>query len=214
MMKHVVKYCLLLLLMTSVSAGSGILRIGSFSESGLAGWSEKSFKGKTEYRIVEDEGLKVLRADSAGTASGLVFETEYDPRDYPVLSWRWKVANIIVKGDSRTKAGDDYAARVYVVFPHWFFPKTRTLNYIWANRLPKEAVQANAFLSNAVMIAVESGAEHLGEWTTVRRNIVDDYRRAFGEEPPQIGAIALMTDTDNTGESAMAWYGDIVASQQ
>jgi hypothetical protein len=202
------------MLVSAVSADPGIIRIGSFAESGMEGWSEKSFKGKTEYRIVEDAGMNVLQAKSEGTASGLVYEIEYDPQDYPVLTWRWKVANIIAKGDSRTKAGDDYAARVYVVFPHWFFPKTRTLNYIWANRLPKEAVQANAYLSSAVMIAVESGAEHVGEWRAERRNIVDDYRRAFGEDPPAIGAIAIMTDTDNTGESAVAWYADIVASRQ
>ena len=213
-MKHFMKCIFLLLLATAVSAASDITPIGRFTESGLTGWSEKSFKGKTEYRVVDDEGLKVLQAESRGAASGLVFETEYKPQDYPVLSWRWKVANTIVKGDSRTKAGDDYAARVYVVFPHWFFPKTRTLNYIWANRLPKEAFQANAFLGTAVMIAVESGVEHVGEWMSERRNIIDDYRRAFGEEPPAIGAIAIMTDTDNTGESAIAWYGDIVAGRQ
>jgi len=213
-MQYFLKCFFLFMLVSAVSADPGIIRIGSFAESGMESWSEKSFKGKTEYRIVEDAGMNVLQAKSEGTASGLVYEIEYDPQDYPVLTWRWKVANIIAKGDSRTKAGDDYAARVYVVFPHWFFPKTRTLNYIWANRLPKEAVQANAYLSSAVMIAVESGAEHVGEWRAERRNIVDDYRRAFGEDPPAIGAIAIMTDTDNTGESAVAWYADIVASRQ
>ncbi len=213
-MKQLLKCFLLLMLVTPVSADSGKIQIGSFSESGLEGWSEKSFKGNTEYRIVEESGHHVLQAKSYGTASGLVFETEYDPNEYPLLSWRWKIANTLVKGDSRTKAGDDYAARVYVVFPHWFFPKTRTLNYIWANRLPKEDLQANAYLSNAIMIAVESGAEKVGEWVAVRRNIIDDYRRAFGEDPPDIGAIAIMTDTDNTGESAIAWYGDIVASRR
>lgn len=204
----------MLMLTVIVLADSDIIPIGSFAESGLAGWSEKSFKGHTEYRIVEDAGQKVLQASSRAAASGLVFETAYDPKDYPVLSWRWKVARTIVKGDSRSKAGDDYAARVYVVFPHWFFAKTRTLNYIWANRLPKDAVQTNAYLGNAVMIAVESGSGRIGEWQTVRRNIIDDYRRAFAEDPPEVGAIAIMTDTDNTGESAIAWYADIVASRQ
>ena len=214
-MKHLLKsLCLLMLFAAAVSADSDIIQISNFSEVGLAGWSEKSFKGKTEYLVVEDAGQQVLQAKSQGAASGLVFETEYDPQDFPVLSWRWKVANTLVKGDSRTKAGDDYAARVYVVFPHWFFPKTKTLNYIWANRLPQESVQTNAFLNNAIMISVESGNEKVGEWVSVRRNIIDDYRRAFGEDPPKIGAIAIMTDTDNTGESALAWYGDIVASRQ
>lgn len=202
------------LLVTTAASAEETLRFGSFAESGLVGWTEKVFQGRTEYRIVEDGGEKVLQARSQGTASGLVFETAYDPADYPILTWRWKIANIIASGDSRSKTGDDYAARLYVIFPHWLFFKTRTLNYIWANRLPREAVQANAYTGNAMMIAVESGAGQAGEWRQVRRDILADYRRAFGEEPPRVGAIAVMTDTDNTGETAVAWYGDIAASRR
>ena len=213
-MHFLFKITFLLIFVTAASADSGTIQIGSFAESGLTGWSEKLFKGATEYRIVEDAGQKVLQAKSQGAASGLVFETEYDPHEYPILSWRWKVANTIAKGDSRTRAGDDYAARIYVVFPHWFFLKTRTLNYIWANRLPKDATQLSTFTSNDMMIALESGPGKVGQWVSARCNIVEDYRRAFGEEPPDVGMIAIMTDTDGTGETAMAWYGDIVASRK
>jgi hypothetical protein len=201
-------------LAVAVSSAPDAIHIGSFAESGLAGWSVKSFKGETEYHIIEDGGQKVLQARSQAAASALLFEAEYDPQEYPILTWRWKVGNIIAQGDSRTKAGDDYAARIYIVFPHWFFPKTRTLNYIWANRLPREAFQASAYTGNSMMIAVESGGERVGEWLTERRDIVKDYRRAFGEDPPKVGAIAIMTDTDNTGETAMAWYGDILVRRQ
>ena len=123
---------------------------------------------------------------------------------------RWKVAGIITQGDERSKAGDDYAARVYVIFPHWFFPGTRTLNYLWANRLPQGEFLPNAYTGNAMMIAVRSGPEQAGQWLGERRDIVADYRRAFGEEPSHIGAIAIMTDTDNTGAAAMAWYDELV----
>ena len=216
MVKHVhsllLVFCLLSL-STKVSA-EDILKFGSFAASGLDGWKNKSFEGQTEYRLVAEANAQVLRAESNAAASGLVYEKEYDPLRYPILTWRWKVDNIITKGDGRTRAGDDYAARVYVVFPHWFFPKTRTLNYIWANQLEKESVTPNAYTGNAMMIAVESGADKVGKWVSVRRNIVDDYRKAFGENPPEVGAIAIMTDTDNTGESAIAWYGDITALQK
>ena len=210
MLSSLFSLSLFLLFAVSASCETAELRISEFATKGLAGWEEKSFKGNTAYRLIEDGEQKVLQATSHAAASGMVYDIDYDPKTYPMLTWRWKISNTIVKGDERSKAGDDYAARVYVIFPHWFFPKTRSLNYIWANKLPKEAMQANAFTGNAMMIAVESGGEKAGEWVEVRRDIVADYRRAFGEEPPEVGAIAIMTDTDNTGESAVAWYDEIV----
>ena len=213
-MKAILKIWFLLVLVTTAAAASETFQIGSFAGSGLSGWTVKSFKGETEYLIVEEDGQNILKARSNGTASGLVYQTEYSPQEYPILSWQWKVDNIISQGDSRTKSGDDYAARIYVVFPHWFFPKTKTINYIWANQLAKGSFQLNPYTSNAMMVAVESGAEQAGQWVRVRRNLVEDYRRAFGEDPPDVGAIAIMTDTDNTGESVVAWYGDILASRE
>jgi len=210
-MPLLLKFLFLLLFLPAVSLAADVIELGSFSTSGLSGWYEKSFQGTTEYRIVEEEGQKVLFARSENAASGLVLDTDYDPQQFPVLSWRWKISDTISKGDSRSKAGDDYAARIYVVFSHWFFPKTKTLNYIWANQLPKNSSQLSAYTSNDMMIAVESGSAKAGEWVTVQRNLLDDYRKAFGEEPPNVGAIAIMTDTDNTGETAVAWYGDIKA---
>ena len=210
-MPLLLKILLLILFSPAVSMATDVIELGSFSSSGLSGWSEKSFQGKTDYRIVEEEGQQVLFSRSEAAASGLVFEADYDPQHFPILSWRWKISEIVSKGDSRSKSGDDYAARIYVIFPHWFFPKTKTLNYIWGNQLPKDSFQRNVYTSNAMMIAVESGSAKAGEWVTVRRNLLDDYRKAFGEEPSRVGAIAIMTDTDNTGESAEAWYGDIKA---
>lgn len=207
---------LAILLCTPLPAASQAdpILFGSFARQGLDGWKPKSFKGETEYTIAENGGETVLQARSRASASGLVYETSYDPQVYPMLTWRWKIDRVIAKGDSRTKSGDDYAARVYVVFPHWFFPKTRTLNYIWSNILPQDAIQPNAYTANAMMIAVESGPEKVGQWVTVTRDIVADYRRAFGEDPPEVGAIAIMTDTDNTGETATAWYSDIMATSR
>ncbi|PLX79201.1 MAG: hypothetical protein C0614_08150 [Desulfuromonas sp.] len=186
-----------------------LLLIDDFEAGLKPNWKVKSFAGETDYKVVTEQSGKVLRAESRGTASGLVYKIDFNPSDYPLLSWRWKVAGVVAAGDERFKNGDDYAARLYVIFPHWFFPKTRTLNYIWANRLPRDEIIPNAFTSNAMMLAVESGPQRAGQWIEVRRNIIEDYRRAFGEEPPRAGAIAIMTDTDNTGQSAMAWYDDI-----
>jgi hypothetical protein len=199
-------------LAVAVAAGAAerSVVIDDFEDDLRPEWEVKEFKGRTVYLVAhDDDGSHVLKAESRDAASGLIFKMKYSLRDYPILAWRWKVTNILDKGDETKKEGDDYPARVYVVFPHWFFPKTKSINYIWANKLPKGQHVPNPFTGNAVMVAVQSGRENVGRWISERRNVYEDYRRLFGEEPPMVGAIAIMTDTDNTGGSATAWYDDI-----
>jgi len=185
------------------------LPLGNFSAGDLSGWNPKIFKGKTSYSLVVDGQKRVLKAHSRAAASGLYKEVKLDPRKFPVLRWSWKIEGTIPKGDGRTKEGDDYAARVYVVFPRTLFWRTKAINYIWANKLPKEESLPNAFTSNAMMVAVESGDGKAGTWVTEERNVYEDYRKLFGEDPPDIGAVALMTDTDDTDGEATAYYGEI-----
>lgn len=189
-------------------AGQAVV-IDDFEHGLKSHWERKTFKGKTKYSVVNEEGSHILKAESNASATGLIYKYKYDPKEFPILTWRWKIGNIISKGDENKKDGDDYAARVYVVFPHWFRPFTKSINYIWANKLPKGEHIPNQFYSRALMVAVESGSENIGKWITERRNIYEDYKILFGEEPPSAGAIAVMTDTDNTGESAVAYYDDI-----
>ncbi len=184
--------------------------IADFSRGLGPEWREKSFVGNTLYEVVRlADGRAVLQATSRASASGLVLERKLDLKRYPILAWSWKIDHVLAKGDARTKAGDDYAARIYIVFPGTFFWQTKVVNYIWANRLPKGEMIKNPYTGNVVMIAVESGDERAGEWLTERRHVLDDFRRAFGREPRAAKAIAIMTDTDNTKESATAWYGAI-----
>ena len=198
-MKYAIVVILLVLQPLLVLAEGKTLLIDDFENGLLPVWQEKVFKDRTAYKVVHDATGNVLQAQSHGAASALILEKKIDLQEFPVLSWRWKVANVLPKGDARSKAGDDYAARVYVIFPHWFFPKTRTINYIWANKLPQGSTLPNSFTANAMMVAVESGEEHVGEWILESRNVREDYRKIFGEDPPLAGAIAIMTDTDNTG---------------
>ena len=172
-------------------------------------WTKQSFSGETLYNVIAADDGHVLHARSQGAASGLIFKKEYRLQDYPLLSWRWKVRGIIPGGDETKKSADDFSARIYVVFPHWFFPRTKTISYVWGNRLAQGAALPSPYTGNAMIVAVESGAGKAGEWLTERRNVLEDYRRLFGEEPPSVGAIAIMTDTDNTGASAEAWFDDL-----
>lgn len=183
-----------------------------FATEGLAGWENKFFEGVTDYQLVKENGHTVVKAHSKVAASGLIRNVRLDPNRFRYLRWSWKIAGTIQNGDERSKRGDDYAARVYVVFPGRFFWQTKAINYIWANHLPKGESIPNAYTSNARMVAVESGSELVGQWRNEERDILADYRRLFGEEPGEIGAVAIMTDTDNTGAEATAWYGDISIS--
>ena len=182
---------------------------------------------QTTYNLVEVDSTVVVRAISDGGASGLVRRIQIDPSEHPILTWRWRVEDIIEAGNAFTKDGDDFAARVYVSFDHdlglggrikhaalralgYDDVPTRALNYVWANRAPTDTTFANAYTDWVMMHPVESGPARAGTWTTERRNVAADYRAAFGEDPPAITGVAIMTDTDNTGSSVTAYYGDIV----
>jgi hypothetical protein len=207
MSKLLISLVLLLSLPPAVNAAGRL--IDDFRRGAGPGWERKSFQGETLYAPAVADNIPCLRAVADNSASGLFYRIEYDSASEPILAWSWKVDNIVAKGDARTKAGDDYPARIYVVFPSLLFWKTRALNYVWANRLPTGAAIPNSFTGNAMMVAVESGPAHLGQWRSYSRNIHEDFRRYFGHEPPKVGAIAIMTDTDNTGERASACYGAI-----
>jgi hypothetical protein len=205
-----VSLLLLLIVVCAVPVGAAeFLMIDDFEHDISSMWRVNEFKGQTDYRVVTDGPTKVLQAVSDDSASALVYQEEFLLDDYPVISWRWKVAAVVEKGDASSKQTDDYAARIYIVFPHWFYPNTKSLNYIWANKLKKGSVVPSVYTGNSMMVAVESGSENVGSWQTVRRNIAEDFRQVFGTPPPEKWTIAIMTDTDNTGGKAKAWYDDI-----
>lgn len=213
-MKKIVFAVLLLFLSVIVNADTRSILVDDYLNGLGKGWKEKKFKGQTRYTVVEKDGRYCVEAVSNASASGLFYELKVDTETMPILSWQWQIEDVLDAGDATKKSGDDYVARVYVVFPSVFFWRTRALNYIWDNKLPKGTVIGNAYTKNAMMIVLESGAEQKGKWVTEKRNIRDDYLLAFGEPPPVVGAIAIMTDTDDTGESARAWYGPIWIGQE
>lgn len=184
--------------------------IARFSQGDLAGWQAKVFAGETRYALESTDGKPALRADSSAAASGRYREIRVDLGKTPILHWAWKVDHVLAGADERTRAGDDYPARVYVVFSGGLaFWRTRAINYVWSNQQPVGSRWPNAFTSNARMIAVESGAARAGTWVAERRDVRADYRELFGGEPGRVDAVAIMTDTDNTRAAATAWYGDI-----
>jgi hypothetical protein len=212
-MKTFAVLVILLSILVSLAHGDEIL-VSRFSTEGLAGWEPKSFKGTTEYRLVKDEGRIVVKVLSHASASGLIRKIRFQPMKHRYLRWSWKIAYTVEGGDEKSKSGDDYAARVYVVFPGRYFWQTKAINYIWANKLAKGSFVPSMYAAGSKMLAVESGSGKTGQWLTEERDLFADYRLLFGTDPPEAEAIAIMTDTDNTGGIAEAWYGDITLSTE
>lgn len=190
-------------------------RVDILSLPDINDWDEESFSGETRYEVVTIDDKPVIKAISKSAASGMVRHIDVDLTKTPYMNWSWKVENILTNVDETQKSGDDYAARIYVVISGGFlFWKTRAISYAWASKKPKGAHWPNAFTENALMIASESGEEHVGEWINEKRNILDDIKNLLGIEATEINAVAIMTDTDNSKQSATAYYGNVFFTDQ
>lgn len=213
------------------------LVIGNFSTAAAGGpfpqgWAPLTFdkiQRHSRYELVSDTGTVVVKATSTAAASGMTRRVRIDPRKHPVIRWCWKVENVYRTGDVTRKDGDDYPARLYVTFHYdaagaglldriafgtarliyGEYPPMGAITYVWASSAPLGSVFPNPYTDKVKMIVVRTGDGQTGQWLTESRNLMDDYRRAFGTDPPDVSGVAIMTDSDNTGESAIAYYGDI-----
>ncbi len=197
------------------SARAAVVQVGTFSAGSLDGWESKSFRGDTRYEIQQDGDTWVVHARSREAASGLFRKVDIDLRATPYLNWSWRVANLLNGLDERTRDGDDYPARIYVIYSTGpFFWQTAAINYVWSSAQASENTWANAFTERSTMVAVRGNTDAPGAWRQERRDVRADIRRLTGREVTHIDAIAIMTDTDNSGQAAEAWYGDIFFSSQ
>ncbi|HQT62018.1 MULTISPECIES: DUF3047 domain-containing protein [unclassified Acidiphilium] len=201
-------------------AGAAAPQPPAFSSGTLAGWAVKHFDGRhvTQYGIARSGGSPVLQAICRDSASGLIWKHRIDLDKTPVMSWRWKIAHVYAGLDPHAKSGDDYPARVYVVAGNPLLPWTlRSLVYVWANGPVTAAKQGphgtkfypDPYTSQAEIVALRQGPDGAGGWVSEQRNLKADLARAFGGHRHIIGAVAVMTDCDDSHSHGRAWYGDI-----
>jgi hypothetical protein len=203
-------YAPLSLLLGTILSTASISYIEILKLPDISGWEKKVFSGITSYELVNVDNRDVLKAVSNQSASGLVRKIEVDLNKTPYMNWSWKVESILNNVDETKKPGDDYPARVYVVISDGlFFWQTRALSYVWASKQPKGSSWPNAFTDKAKMVAVESGDELVGKWVKEKRNILEDIKLLLSIDATRVDAVAVMTDTDNSKQSATAYYGDI-----
>ena len=192
----------------------GVAHFGFDTRDALRGWEEKIFKGRVIYSLKSEKGKGYLDAYSRNAASGLLYWLNFNPRKNPLVSWRWKVVRFPENKMGRLRGkgwleNEDYAARFYIIFPRFPMFRLQCLEYVWDKQLPEGTVLTNPNFKNLKIIIVESGEKNLGKWVRVERNIYEDFRKIFGREPGSAGAIALMTNSDNTQSIAQAQYNDV-----
>ena len=184
----------------------------------------------TRYSIVVQGGDSVLKAESHASASGLLCSASFDPVAFPVMRWRWKVDNVLPRGNAARKDGDDYPIRIYVLFPYdpsaagavtrakyglarrllGEYPPHSCLNYIWANRRHGRRLLTSTYTDRSILVVLRAGPAEAGRWVAEEVDILRDYRAAFGEDPPREARLAIMGDADNTGGHAVGYVDDIV----
>jgi hypothetical protein len=203
-----------------------------------SGWGLRQlsrFKRDTFYRLVADPtGVTVIEARAEQSASGVGKRLNVDPAAMPWIQWRWNVPALIASADNTRRHAEDSPVRVIVTFDgdankldfedRAVSARAKaltgealpyaTLMYIWENKAPVDEIIESVHTTRVKMIVVESGATRNGKWLDYERNIARDFERAFGEKPGRILSLGIMTDTDNTGEVAVAYYGDIHLSPQ
>lgn len=179
-------------------------------------WTHQSFGAATRYESVMLDGVRAIRAVGRESASGLYRVTPYRPADHPWLEWKWRIDQLQRTADISVKSREDFAAAIFLIFgrPGMINREVPTLAYVWTSgRVPAGAMVASPHHPGLVRsIVVRSGAGHLGQWMRERRNVLEDFRQAFGGEPPDmVEIVALFTDNDQTGEPVEAYYGVIRA---
>ena len=198
----------------------------------LTGWLPvrlMRLKKMTEYMLVDYGGTTVMKAIANASASGLRHAVTVDLKSLPWLQWRWKVPQGIDAANNTEQHVEDSPARVIVTFEggrDQLPPEEQmnydlalamtgnrlpyaTLMYIWESRLPEGTIITHHMTSRVKMVVAGSGARKLDTWHSERHNVLADYRRAFGEEPPRVVSVGIMSDSDNTGASVTAYFGDI-----
>ncbi|WP_309382743.1 DUF3047 domain-containing protein [Cerasicoccus frondis] len=200
----------------------------------MENWETLDFplQSNSQYSITP-EGY--LCATSQDSVSAIVLANKFQPATTPILTWRWNVENTLIKGNAEQKDGDDFPLRVSVCFKfdpntasaserRWFkmqklvwgdYPPAKVLHYVFANRsdLPQNILPC-PYSDRARIIVKRSGSGDLKQWHEERVNILEDFRAAFGEEPPADAVISIMADSDNTHESSTAYVDWIQVSTQ
>jgi hypothetical protein len=181
--------------------------------SPVKGWRLITYFAVPSTRYAKAGGI--IKAESLGTRSSLFKDIGNIEKDYPILSWNWKVSNVVRSAIETRKDRHDAAAKVMVVFERetsFNFlggePAGLRIEYIWANRLPKGHIFDHPGEKDCKIFILESGEGKVGQWVSEMRNLRKDFVEAFKTSPPGVIAIGIQTATDQSNEMVTAYYSE------
>ena len=177
------------------------------------GWQGHNWGNpKYDFTVIQDGNKRVLLLKSDNDSSSISKEIKVDAKQYPILEWRWKVMTLPPTGDARKAETDDEAAQIYVTFPR--FPtavRSRIIGYIWDSTEPVGASFPSAKVGTVHFIVVRSGSADLGKWITETRNVLEDFKKVYGEEPGEnVGGVTISINSQNTNSRAESVFGEIL----
>ena len=175
------------------------------------GWQLKEKSGKADLTAAKDGDMHAVRFRSADTSFSLQKEVQVDVKLYPVLTWKWKVVKLPKGGDFRRSSADDQAAQLFLAFT-----KTKAIVYIWDTSAPQGLMESTSpvpFMTVKVVV-VRSGPAELGKWITETRNVYEDYKKFYGDEPPAVAGVRLQINSQHTETSAESLFAEVVFKKQ
>jgi hypothetical protein len=177
------------------------------------GWEKQNWGSpKYEFEVVSDGATRVLHLKSEDESSTISKELKVDVKEFPILQWRWKVVALPKGGDARRKDTDDEAAQLYVSFPR--FPsavRSRIIGYIWDSTAPVGSRFPSQKVGTVTFVVVRSGDADRGRWIVEQRNVFDDYKAIYGEEPSEkVGGVSISINSQNTRSRAESFFGEIL----
>lgn len=213
-------------------AASGWAAASMRSANPDGGWQHQAFPGKrrTEYRPEHKQGRDAIMVRAHASASMLRQRVRIEPGELGTLRFSWLVPSLIAQADLADRNAGDAPVRLVLAFEgdrSRFSAKDAalsdlsealtgeplpyaTLMYVWSNRRAPGTVIHNPRTSRIRKLVMETGEGRLNQWLDYEQDVRADFTRAFGEPPGALLAIGIMTDTDNTGSQAQAWYGALV----
>lgn len=217
-----------------VHAANDVLELGLSAENYREGtmpygWSLRKHS-RAEAKWVTEDGVRAVMLHSKATLTFLEKRIDIDIREYPIVAWKWKVENILQGINERSQEGDDHPIRIFFVFEpdessqsFWLKLKRllylnklhghpvggRFIEYLWSSNLKPGDVISDPGKPWQKLIVIEGGEENLGRWLSYRRNLYEDFKHLYKEEPRRLIFIGILNDTDQTGQEAVSFISDL-----